>query len=397
MKAITKTLSVLLSLLFLLITPTTSYAATFRAGDRVEIDQSVTSLSDLYASGGEVFIDTTINNDLTVAGGNVTIDGEVTGGLLAAGGTVTIRSDIANSARVAGGNILIEGHINRDLIVAGGSVTVASDASINGDLVFTGGSLMLRGPVRGNVIANGGEITLNNTVGGNVEGNMGHLTLSENTKIDGDLRYTSREKAKVSNGAVVRGKQEFKEDKKQEQAEKGIKALVATGSIYKLVADIVFAFVFVWLLNRFTKKTINNILEEPVKSVGLGLVFLIITPILSLILLIVIWLGITMLALYFLVLLISLVIGKLVVGWWILNWWEEKNNKKYALDWKAAVLGPVALFLIALIPIIGWLALAIVYLISVGGVTTELLSFISSQKEVRERIASRSAPARKRK
>ncbi|MBI4097154.1 MAG: hypothetical protein HY428_01945 [Candidatus Levybacteria bacterium] len=380
MKAMKQALSALLLLYIFFLSPVTAYAADFRTGNNINIGTNEKNLSDLYVAGGDININTKINNDLTVVGGNIQIDGEVTNELLVAGGNLTIRSDVTNNTRIAGGNILIEGTINRDLVVAGGSVTIARDAKIQGDLVFVGGQLSLNGPVRGNVTVNGGEVTINNTVGGKVQGNVSELILSSNAEINGDLRYTAPERARLENGAVVKGKHEFKEDERREQAARNAAAFLTAGQIYKLVTDIVFALLFVYLLTVFTKRAIENAVAEPLKSAGLGLVFLIVMPILSLMLLIAIWLGVASFLLYLLVILISLVIGKLLIGWWILNWWSTRSKRVYLLDWKAALLGPVAIYLLAKLPIIGWLAIVIIYLFAIGAVTQELLAFISGQR-----------------
>jgi hypothetical protein len=63
-----------------------------------------------------------------------------------------------------------------------------------------------------------------------------------------------------------------------------------------------------------------------------------------------------------------------------MRWFERRSKKDYTLDWKAGVVGPLALFLILLIPILGWAVGAILFLIAVGALVGELLFFMSNQK-----------------
>lgn len=389
MKAVLTLLSILISVTLILFVPPSVSAATFRAGENVVVTEN-DNVSDLYASGGDIRVTSTVNNDLTVAGGNIAIEGSVTGGVLAAGGNITLDAAVANSARIAGGNIVISGPINRDLVIFGGSVTVSRDAVIGGDVVFTGGQLTLDAPVRGKVIINGGEIVINSQVGENVEGTVGELTLGNNAVINGTLKYNAPQRAEIREGARVKGQHQFTQTR-DEEAERGVAGLLTAGTIYKLIADIIFALLFVFLLGRFTRDVIANAVDEPLKSLGLGLVTLIITPIVGLILLIVILPGVVLLGFYAVLLLISVVLAKLVLGWWLMQWWTRRNDREYVLDWKASVIGPIVMLALTFIPVVGWLIGFIIFLLALGGVTQELFDFLSLQRGARR---VREAPAR---
>jgi len=61
------------------------------------------------------------------------------------------------------------------------------------------------------------------------------------------------------------------------------------------------------------------------------------------------------------------------IGWFILRWWERRNKKIYLLDWKAAIVGPIALFILLLIPVLGWLVSTVIFLIALGALIKEIL------------------------
>ncbi len=329
--------------------------------------------------GGSVDINAPITNDLTTAGGNININSIVTGDILAAGGNITISERVGDSARIAGGNIIIDALVEKDVVIIGGSVKITKNALIKGDLIFIGGQLSLQGVVNGDAHLNGGSITLNNRVGGNVRGTIGSLTLGPSAFIGGDLIYTSSEKANIDNQARIQGKTHFTKIEDREKG--GISALISTGLIYKLIADILFALLFILLLPLFTKNVLNRAEVSPIKNIALGFINLLLMPIASFILLIILWLGITSFVIYILLILLSLGLTKVYIGWKTLSWWYSRDNKDYILDWRAAIVGVIVLFIIGLIPIFGWLAGFILFLLTLGAVASELTSYLSSQQQ----------------
>jgi cytoskeletal protein CcmA (bactofilin family) len=365
----------LVSLLFFSST-TPLFAAQFKAGDSIFVAENQTGLQDLYLFGSTITQDAPITNDLVVAGGTVTLNGDVTGSLIAAGGDVTIRSSVHNTMRVAGGTVIISGKIDRDVLVAGGDVRVTKDASISGDLIIAGGQLRVEGPVQGKIIANGGEVNINSTVGGNVEGTMETLTLGSNARIGGDLSYHAPEEAKIASGAYIEGRRDFQQVEKRKDTKRGINAVISAGSVYKLATDIIASFLFVLFLPLLIKRVLEQIKASPAASAGLGFLVLFFMPLACLFLLVLLpWLGIAGFLFYGIVLIVSIFLAKVATGWWIMHWWEKRNNRKYILNWKAAIVGPLVFFILFLIPIAGWLAAFIIYLVALGALTKQTYNF----------------------
>lgn len=371
----------LLSFLLLVIAVPALYpviAADIRGEENIRISDEGTTLENPYLFGGQVDVTVPVRNDLVTAGGNVILDNDVSGSIWAAGGDVEISSTVGNSVRVAGGNVTISGPITEDLIIFGGSVRVTEEASISGDVIFMGGQLRLDAPVGGYVIANGGEITLNSQVGGNVSGEMGKLTLGDDARIGGDLTYTAEERANI-NEQQVAGRTSYQEATRAQEAQKEVAGLITAGTIYKLIADILFALLFLWLLRPLLTRVIDRIDTNYLKSGGLGFATLLLAPMAGLFLLVLLWLGVSVFLLYGLLIIASMAVMKLFIGWKTLTWWERRNNRTYILDWKAALLGVVLIFILGLIPVLGWIAVFILFLFALGGLTMELFSFLTPQ------------------
>jgi cytoskeletal protein CcmA (bactofilin family) len=352
-------------------------AAEIKTGETVTIAPTKENLHDLYLFGGSIRVDSPVTNDLVVSGGNITLNSPVTGSILAAGGDLNIKGDVANTVRVAGGNITIDGKIARDLVITGGSITVTKNASIGGDLVFLGGHLLLQGPVQGKILARGGDITIDSAVGQNVEAQVKKITLGPAAQIAGNLVYASPEKALKQDGARVHGTTTFHYLPK----EKPVAPYVFTfGAIYKLLTDIILSILFILFLGKFAEKILPRMEKTPLKSGTFGFAYLILFPIVSALFFLLMWLGLAAVLLYMITGLVALFLLKIFLGWILLRWYENRNKKQYHLDWRAGVVGPITLFLIVLVPILGWFVAAILFLIALGALMQELTAIAITQK-----------------
>lgn len=368
-------------LFFSLCLPQPVAAATIRMGENVFLSEDSKNLSDLYLFGSDIKVDAAVTNDVVAGGGDITINNSVTGSVMAVGGNISVLGPVGNTIRIGGGDILIDGPVTRDVVIGGGSVTITKNASISGDLLFAGGKLTLSGPVRGKVLIQGGEVTINSTVSGNVEGEVGSLTLGKSAVITGDLRYSSEKKASIADTAIVRGENSFKKIERSEDTGRDIGRLVSAGTYYKLVTDILFSLLFVLLVPLFLKDTISSMKKSPLRHGVSGFIALFSIPLVSLFLLLIFWVGVFSFLMYFILIVLSMVVANVFVGDYLISWYYKRSNKKYLLDWKAAIVGPVVLFILWLIPLFGWLVAFVIYLLALGGLLNQLYTFSLTQKQ----------------
>lgn len=340
-------------------------AADLHSGESVSITKP---LSNPYLAGQSVEVSAPVANDVVAAGGNITVDSRVGGNVIAAGGMIDVRGSVDHSVRVAGGNITIDGSVGQDVVIFGGNVRISKSASVSGDVIFSGGRLEIDGPVKGNLHLNGGTVTINAPIGGSVDGHIRELTLGPQAVINGNLTYQSDQKATMQPGATVHGKVSYKQSPQNEKAKHGLAALFTVATLYKLISEIIIAFLLLWILRPFSLRLFAEADEAPLRNIVLGFATLILLPIAGVILLLLFWLGLATLVFYVFLLLITMVFLPLFVGWKIMDWWESREKRIYAIDWKAAVIGPIILLILSVIPVIGWLIDLILFLWVLGGI-----------------------------
>lgn len=357
-----------------------AHAADIRGDNVISISKDEKDLSDIYLFGNSIAVEAPVKNDLVAAGQDIIIDNNTSGNIMAAGATLRIRGENGGSVRVAGGNVVIDGKVGRDLLVAGGSVTISKTATIAGDLLIAGGEIVIKGKVNGKAIINGGNVNLDGTIDKKVEGNVGQLTIGSSAVIGGNLNYSSPEKAVVERGAVIRGTQHFTRIEKPKEDGKQISDFLGTVSVYKLVGDIILSIALIFFLGKFIQTISGKIVSGPFGNFIKGLAFIILMPLISIFLLILLLPGIASFIFYFLILVFGVYLAKIFIGWLVLRWWYNRYTEKYVLDWKAGIAGPLILFVAALIPVIGWLFAAILYLITIGALIQELAVIARGQR-----------------
>ena len=137
-----------------------------RTGDSVTVAAGETLAHDLYAFGGTVRIEGTVDGDLVATGGSIDVTGSVTGDVLAAGGNVSIGGTVVGDVRIAGGTITVGGSVTEDVVATGGQLTLTSSGTVGEDLLAATGRLSIDGAVTRDVIARTGTYSKTGTIGG---------------------------------------------------------------------------------------------------------------------------------------------------------------------------------------------------------------------------------------
>jgi cytoskeletal protein CcmA (bactofilin family) len=260
----------------------------------VSLSPNQTVTGDYFAAGKTVIVSGTVTGDAYVAGGQVIFDGTVQGDLLVAGGSVTLSGKVNQNVRLIGGNIIINGEVGKNITVLAGNVQTTSTAKLDGNLVGGVGNLIMDSPVKGNLRAFAGNLTLTNTIGGNAHAFVGQLTLASKAKVTGDLTYTSDQTAVIGADATVSGvlthllptsqpalqrlnignfRQVFPQKVKQ-----AVGAVTSTVFILGFLNSLVVGFLLVHFFPTFSYQAILGIEEHPWKTLGVGLLGVIITP-----------------------------------------------------------------------------------------------------------------------
>lgn len=180
-------------------------AGEFRTDQTVTVSAGEEITDDLYAAGGTVIIDGTVDGDVTIAGGTLQVNGDIGGSLNVAGGTVEVTGTVEGAVRVGGGVVRISGTVGRDVLVFGGNVTIESTASVGGDVAGGVGTLDVAGTIEGDLIAGAGTLTVSGTINGAIDAGVGQLVIASSASIGGNVHYTSDNEADIADGAQIGG------------------------------------------------------------------------------------------------------------------------------------------------------------------------------------------------
>jgi len=358
--------------------PAFGFAADVRNAEVVTKDENVTNL---YLAGQNPSVDANVRGDLVVAGGNVTVNGNVEDGVIAAGGTLNLNGSVGQSVRVAGGNVNVNGTIGGDLIVFGGNVIVGSKSVVTGDVIVFAGNVEIQGLVKGAVKNSAaGTIIIAGTVSGNVElYRVGNVKVTGKAVIDGTLKYSSQNTADIADSAKL-GNVDYTKVAPVNMP-KPNPASIIFGLIVALVMGFLALLLVVSLMPKLSKEVINASLVNPWAKLGIGFLALVVTPIVLIMLLITFigWgvMGIVAMV-YFGLITIAGVFSALLVGSY--TWKFFSKEKEMQVNWKTVAVGILILAVVKLIPILGWLAVCVVFLIVFGTLTTMGYNYIKAQR-----------------
>jgi len=363
------------SLLLAVLFPVGVFAATIKGGETYSLKQSEVIKDNFYVGAGEVSIAGDVDGDLIAGGGSVTVSGSTSGDVLVGGGDVAILDDVRGDLRVAGGNVLVTSNVAGDLVVLGGNVRILSGSTIGKDLVVLGGRLLLNGNVKGDVTVGVGEVEIDSRIDGDVYiKNSDKITIGASSVISGNLTYSGKDASilNISDGASVMGETVFKESKifQRKEAKNILLAFLGLFVFLKLLALLVVVILSVVLFKRFSSNVVETVVQSPGKELIRGFAVLIVIPaliILSFFTMIGFLVGIITLLAYITLIILSSIYSGVVLGVWAHKIITKGDD--IMVDWKTALFGTIALSLIVMLPIIGWIVGAFFFLVSLGSIS----------------------------
>ncbi len=369
---------VMLMTMFLFLLPATGFAADLRNVETVGKNETV---KNLYLAGQNPTVEANVTGDLVAAGSTVTVDGDVSGGVLVAGSTLNFNGKVSGSLRVAGGNVNINGEVGGDVVVFGGNVVFGTKSIIDGDVLVFGGTVDFKGSVLGS-IKDGyiGSVNLGGSVSGDVTFNrVGTLVVTSDAAVTGELEYSSQNEGTISSSAKIGGKTVYN----KVAANNTLSSLVPNlGSvIFGLLIAFVTIMAFILLAPKFTKNVVNNAVVKPWSKIGIGLLAFIVAPIVMFLFAITFFgLGIMgyLLVVYVALIALAGTISAILAGSY--TWKFAAKDKELLVNWKTAFVGVLIVALLKFIPIIGWLAVFVLFLIVFGTLVTMSFDFLKAQR-----------------
>lgn len=322
-------------------------------------------IDDNFVRMGEIVdVNGTVNGDVIVAGGTVNINSTVQGDVIAGGGTVRVKGDVKGNVRVGGGTVEIDADIGKNATIFGGTVTISEDTTIGWSLAFGSGTADIGGTVGGHIDGGSSQTNISATVGGNVNltSDQEALTIiSSPAVIKGNLTYTGDTAPTVQKGAEIKGniiqKSAFLTSFEKRDFLNFLGISTWFFRLFKLFGLLVVGLVVITLMKKESFEIAEFIKKEPAKSIGWGIIYLIVTPIATFILTLTIIgapLALIITALYLIAVYASKVFVGIFLGKEILAYFQKDKKDKPVSSMGAMVLGLIIFVLLTYIPYLGW-------------------------------------------
>lgn len=359
-----RALSLLLLLLLALSSATIASAATFRSGENYTLERDATLEDNLYVAGSAVFIDGTVAGDLLAAGGEVTVNGPVGEDAMLAGGRVSVGTDVGGDVRAVGGEVTLTGSVGGDAALAGGTLRIEASTEVAGDLVVVADVLVVDGVVKGDLMGHVRVLTLNGRVEGDTSLSVREsVALTDTAYIGGNFAYHAPREATRSEQAIVGGTTDYQPLSQQSGGASSMVSSFVMTLLMVLVPALVLFYLIPRHLHVFTERVVRGNGYVLLWGV-LSLVVIPIAAVVSIITVVGVLPGVVALLFYVALLALARVLSSVVAGAILVVWLMRKDVSHTRMY--HVVLGFVALEFISLVPVLGFLAVAVVYLAVFG-------------------------------
>jgi hypothetical protein len=169
--------------------------------------------------------------------------------------SVDVSGHVGDHARLASAIVEVSGTFARSLAAAGQSIHLATNSAVGEDAYLAGMRVAMEGHVASNVFVQ----AISATIGGHIQGTA-RVTASDiavlpNTRIDGDLIYTSQKELFLDKSIVVAGK--LKHELPPPVAPFELLAAQFTGTLVLSFGALLTGILFVFLFPRFTGHSVR--------------------------------------------------------------------------------------------------------------------------------------------
>jgi cytoskeletal protein CcmA (bactofilin family) len=375
-------------LALMLALPMSASAAQFLGGEELTVRADQTIEENLYVGGGVANIEGEVDGDILAAGGDLTLSGSSTSDVTVVGGDVVISGNVGEDLRVAGGQVKISGTVDGDLVVAGGYIHITSSAVVEGDVMMTGGRLLVEGTLRGDLSAYGGEVELNGTVDGNIEAKSDTMIIGSSAVLGGDVNYKSKSEATISEGAQIAGVVTYEKTKYHnvpsvnvdyEPIAKILAKFLSALWLLGLISSLIIAFTLYGVAKKPMQQMVNHTFKKFWPETLRGLIIALLFPAAVLVLLFSVigaGLGLTAIPLFMFFMMIAKVGAGILTGSLIFY----LIDKKFEVNWKTILVGVVAIYIIMIIPVAGWIFYKVMFLAAFGTLWMHLYSSFKKKK-----------------
>ena len=336
---------------------------------------SAKEINDFYStSGNNVKLEDTINGDSAIAGNIIDMIGNIDGIGFIAGETVNVKGSLEYGF-MAGNNITVDGVISKNIYAAGNIITFTKNASIGRDIFLAGNEVVLNGNLDRNISISATRVVLedNLTINGNIKINASSIVVKNGANIKGELSYNEDINKDISNTANIGKITTYKIEK---NSSFNVKDLLQS-TLNMIIVFLVITIIIPKSLEK--SENIYNESNKYAKNIGIGALFLICVPLISLLLIlsnIGISLGIILGLIYGICIYLSYIVSGFILGNLLLGKVMKLNTNKYL----SGIIGIIIIKIVSIIPIFGVLVSILALLLGLGTIWN-LIGCSNNKKE----------------
>ena len=326
----------------------------------VIIPTTIVKAEDNYFYAGDnVLVSEEYNHSVFGAGESVKSSGTVNGINFGAGNNVSI-SGKSSYGFFAGQNVSIDGEIENDLFAAGGNIVVLKDAILNRDVYLAANSVEIKTDIKGNAFIAASIVNLDDIyVDGNLRIYANQININGNVNIKGTLY--------VNEGIVINNENNLTTGKKEIDKVTKLEFKTRVNDTILSILTMIFSAMVLSLIfpKLFKKLDYELSVKDVFKKMFIGLAFLVVVPLLSIILF-VISVGVSLGAILFFLYLIAIMISSILSAYVIGDNLYTKVFKQKENMYVSLVIGILVIKIVELIPVLGAFASLAVFTYGLG-------------------------------
>lgn len=368
MKKINWSISFILLVLASLLLPIGVLAFNYEKGGTVSVPASQTLDDSLYAAGTNITVDGRVIGDVICAGQSITINGTVDGDVICAGQAININGSVGGNVRLAGNTIMVRGSVGRVATLFGAYVSLPQGSAIGWDALIGAANAEVDAAIGRSLAGLGSYFKVGGRIGQNADffldsSDDSQLNITDTAVIGGNLSYSSRREASISQQASIGG---AVSRRTPPQEERGGENAYLIFSILSVLSALLVGLVIAAIWPAGTIAIAETMVNRFWLSLGLGFLVTFLTPILVFILLFTvvgIRLALLITGLWLIVLSLSKLFAAITVGRLAVR--SYRRGEQLIL---ATIVGVLVLYTIFFIPFLGWFISFLAMLWGTGGI-----------------------------
>lgn len=344
---------------------------------------------DYFGAGDELQPGTAIEGDAFIAGREVTLPVPVEGDAVVSGGEVAIRGRVGSDLYAAGGVLVIDAPVARNARLAGRRIHFMPASDIAGRVTVAGQEILAEGGVAGQMTVFGESVTLDGRFGSGVVVYARTLTVGPHARIQGRLTYRSERPPAISPEAeIVGGVKESTAEIPKPAVGPWLRTAAWAAAVALMLGVFVAGLIVIFGAPVASTSLERTITARPAASLLAGAAGLILVPIAAVLLMITVIgipLGLILLFAWPVWLLVGFLVGALFLGDSLagLAGRSEEGVPRTGMRILFLALVLIAVLLLALIPLAGWLIGLVLLLLGTGAILVALFARRSDYRAIR--------------